>query len=60
MYKLNLKERDEERTPITIKLYTSDIDDMRTISSTTGISVQNLVRHAVNNMLDELSNKELI
>lgn len=26
MYKLNLKERDEERTPITIKLYSSDIE----------------------------------
>jgi predicted DNA binding CopG/RHH family protein len=54
MYELNLKERNEERSPITIKLYTSDIEAMRTISASTGISVQNLVRHAVNNMLDEL------
>lgn len=55
MQQLNLKERDEERAPITIKLYASDIEAMRVISANSGVSVQNLVRHAVNNMLDELN-----
>ena len=56
MHQLNLKERNEERTPVTIKLYSSDVEKMRAISAKSGISLQNLVRHAVNNMLDELTN----
>lgn len=52
MHELNLKKKDEAREKTILSLYKSDIQTLKTLSEATGVSLQNLIRHAINNMLD--------
>ena len=54
MMKLNLKKKDEPKSKISLHVYNSDMETLKNLSDTSGISLQNLIRHAINNMLDEV------
>ena len=54
MLNLNLVHKDEaQKTAMTTLIYESDLLRIREIAAKTGISQQNLCRHALNNLLDE-------
>lgn len=59
MLELNLVKKDEaQKTPMTTLIYESDLLRIREIAAITGISQQNLCRHALNNLLDEMKDIE--
>lgn len=53
--KLNLKKKEEQKSKISLHVYNSDMETLKILSASTGVSLQNLIRHAINNMLDELN-----
>lgn len=52
--KLNLQQTVEPKKQINFHLYESTYNELKDISNDTGISIQNLLRHAVNEALPEL------
>ena len=53
MKKINLPKLDEEKSSYTLPLYISVRQALEDLSNQTGISVANLVRHAINEMLEK-------
>jgi len=55
--KLNLKERnDEDKVLIGAYMYKSTKDRLETIASLNGLSVSNIIRTAINDLLDKEDN----
>ena len=52
MFTPNLKKKDEDKKVLSSYVYESDIEALRLISDKTGISFQNVIRHALNEVID--------
>ena len=53
MKEVNLPKLTEEKTSYSLPLYVSVRQELEQLSQKTGISVANLVRHAINELLEE-------
>ena len=51
--KLNLKTLDEKTENTNVNLYLSTKDKLKTLAINNGISVSNVIRSAINDMLDK-------
>ena len=53
MKNINLPKLDEAKASYSLPLYVSVREELEQLSTKTGISVANLIRHAINEMLEE-------